>query len=246
MMTAKSSALFLLCSALSARADLQVMSWNLHHGEGLDKKTNLSRIAKVITDSKVDVVFLQEVDKNLPRSGKADQAVELGKLTGMHAAFAKAISFSGGEYGIAILSRYPLENTRVHPLPGPGEARVAFEATITIGGKPLRLVNTHLEAGAETARPAQARKLLEWFQPPAPTLLGGDFNDTAASETLKIFTAPWKTVLKDTPATFPADKPVTEIDHFLTLGCEAAAPAQVLPEAVASDHRPVLVRIAWK
>src|SRR4051794_36404648 len=53
----------------------------IHHGVGTDGKLDLKRIAKVITDTKPDLVALQEVDKNTTRTGKVDQAAELAKLS---------------------------------------------------------------------------------------------------------------------------------------------------------------------
>ena len=49
------------------------MLWNIHHGEGTDGKIDLQRLADVIAKESPDVVMLQEVDRNMPRSGKVDQ-----------------------------------------------------------------------------------------------------------------------------------------------------------------------------
>ena len=75
-----------------------------------------------------------------------------------------------------------------------------------------------------------------------PMVLAGDFNDGPASPVLAAFAAPWQAAPKKEPKlTCPAVKPSSEIDHILLRGLEAKEPAMVLPEAVASDHRPVLV-----
>jgi endonuclease/exonuclease/phosphatase family metal-dependent hydrolase len=58
--------LTLALGALAAAADgrrITVLSYNIHHGEGMDGKIDLERIAKVITSVSPDFVALQEVDR---------------------------------------------------------------------------------------------------------------------------------------------------------------------------------------
>ena len=96
---------------------VRVLTYNIHHGEGTDGKIDLARTGEAIKRVTPDLVALQEVDKATARSRGVDQAAELGKLTGMHAAFGKAMDFARGQYGEAILSRYPLTEVQVHSLP---------------------------------------------------------------------------------------------------------------------------------
>ncbi|HNZ49535.1 MAG TPA: hypothetical protein PKN92_11895, partial [Candidatus Hydrogenedentes bacterium] len=59
----------LLCLSMSlltvAAADeapgLAVMSYNIHHAEGMDGKIDLDRIAAVVLESGADIVCFQEV-----------------------------------------------------------------------------------------------------------------------------------------------------------------------------------------
>src|SRR5690606_78873 len=60
---------------------LRVLSYNIHHGEGIDGKLDLERIAKVILAVKPDLVAVQEVDQNTERADKIDQPAELARLT---------------------------------------------------------------------------------------------------------------------------------------------------------------------
>jgi len=78
-----------------------VLTYNIHHGEGVDGKLDLVRIAKVIQEVEPDIVALQEVDQNAGRSGQVDQAAELGRLTKMRSVFGGNIALQGGEYGNA-------------------------------------------------------------------------------------------------------------------------------------------------
>jgi endonuclease/exonuclease/phosphatase family metal-dependent hydrolase len=227
--------------AASETPPLRVLCWNLHHGVGEDGKLDLERIAKVIREARPDLVALQEVDQNCQRSGNTDQCAELARLTGMTGVFGKAMDFQGGGYGQAILSRHPVLNSSAHQLPGKGEPRIAFEAALSIDGNEMRLISLHLDLDAKQ-RLAQAEALVKLAKNrPQPVIICGDFNDTPESPTLTAFTRDWKAVPKKAPPfTCPAGKPATEIDHFFVRGFTPTVPVEVIPEPVASDHRPLL------
>src|SRR5262245_60669168 len=56
---------------------LRVLSYNIHHGEGTDRRFNLARLAGVIERVQPDLVALQEVDVGTERSGGQNQLAEL-------------------------------------------------------------------------------------------------------------------------------------------------------------------------
>ena len=70
---------------------LRIMTYNIHHCEGVDGKLDVERIAGVIRKQECDLVALQEVDRNTTRSQRVDQLAELGRLTGLQPYFGKAI-----------------------------------------------------------------------------------------------------------------------------------------------------------
>ena len=122
---------------------LKVMTYNIHHcnppslPEG---QIDVPAIAKVINEAQADLVALQEVDVNTERSGKGkNQARELAKLTGMHFYFAKAIDHQGGDYGVAVLSKFPLLDSLHLPLPLPegvkGEPRTVAAVKVRPPGE---------------------------------------------------------------------------------------------------------------
>ncbi|HEX7260515.1 MAG TPA: endonuclease/exonuclease/phosphatase family protein [Luteolibacter sp.] len=234
-------------SAFAETKPLRVFCWNLHHGVGEDGKLDLERIAKVIRETNPDLVALQEVDNRCGRSGNIDQTAELAKLTGMTGVFGKAMDYDGGGYGQAILSRFPIQTSKVHPLPGKGEPRIAFEVSVTIDGKETRLVTNHLDLD-DAQRLVQAETLTKILEATSvPLILCGDFNDLPDSAPLKTLGRVLTPVQKKEPVlTCPAGKPDSEIDHFLVRGFIPVAPLVVLPEAVASDHRPLLAEFTWK
>ncbi|ELP32150.1 endonuclease/exonuclease/phosphatase [Rhodopirellula baltica SWK14] len=93
---------------------LRVLSYNIHHGRGTDGKIDLDRLANVIRSVDPDLVAVQEVDQNTRRNGMVNQVETLAVQTSLHGEFAKQIDYDGGEYGQAVLSKYPVESLEVH------------------------------------------------------------------------------------------------------------------------------------
>jgi endonuclease/exonuclease/phosphatase family metal-dependent hydrolase len=230
--------------------ELKVLTYNIHHGRGADGKIDLARIAEIIMKSGADLVALQEVDRKTKRSKGIDQAAELGKLTGMHAVFGKAIAFSGGEYGDAILSRFPIVTSRVLPLPtDPAkEDRAAVLVEVEANGKPVSFVATHLsherESSGERKKAfATIREAVRKSSGAANAILAGDLNAGPESEEIIGLREHWVlTGDKTNRPTWPADKPRIRIDYIALAKGSKFMPSdlQVIDEAVASDHRPVL------
>ena len=109
--------------------EFRILSYNIRAGRGVDLSPALERQAAAIRALAPDVAALQEVDRVTERSGRVDQAAVLADRTGMHAVFARAIGFEGGDYGIAVLSREAPRATRTVPLPSPhDEDRVLLVA----------------------------------------------------------------------------------------------------------------------
>jgi endonuclease/exonuclease/phosphatase family metal-dependent hydrolase len=230
----------------AAPTRLRVLSYNIHHGEGTDGKVDLARLAKVIRGCEADLVALQEVDLKTRRTGGVDQTAELARLTGLHGRFGKGIDYEGGEDGQAVLSRSPIAGLTVHPLPGEPdrERRIAVEARVTVAGRDLSFVTTHLHHQNASFRERQAARLDELFgNVGRPVILAGDLNAVPGSKPLQRLAGTWTVATEgDTLATYPAAKPARQLDYVLYRPAEAfrVVERSVLAEAVASDHRPVL------
>lgn len=230
---------------------IRVLSYNLHHGEGVDGKVDLKRIARIITDAHADIVALQEVDQKTQRTGGVDQAAELARLTGLHFAYGKAMAYQGGAYGQALLSRWPLTEFVVHPLPNPTqvEPRIAISAQVRPPGQlGFRFVGTHLDANRDdTARWQQTARLIELFgTDKTPTILVGDFNARPETRILQTLLQPFTDASARQPApTSPAENPKARIDFVLLRPATTwrVLSSTVILEAVASDHRPLLVEL---
>ena len=239
------------------------MTYNIAAGTGGGAggdTTGLLRIASTIRAANPDIVALQEVDVHWSaRSGFADQAASLAKSLGMEVRFAPIYhnaNETGGpakEYGVALLSRFPVTAFRNHnltrlstqqagapPAPAPG----LLDATVRVRGASVRVLNTHLDYRADPAvRVTQIREMLAVIgNAGTPTLVFGDMNATPdAAEMQPLFR-----VLKDAWSdgagqgfSYPAKAPTKRIDYVLLSSQFRAVSARVI-DTDASDHRPVV------
>lgn len=235
-------------STTHAGESFRLVSYNIHHGEGMDRKLDLGRIAGFLKALQPDAVALQEVDWNCRRTGKVDQAAELARLTGMTATFQKAMDYDGGAYGICLLTKStPLESKGILLPPG-GEPRVGQWVKIPALGGTLTLANTHLDFAKGAARLNQAQALLKALaEGTGPVLLAGDFNAVRGDDVMTtVAQAGWAVPLKQGPAaTFPSPRPDQEIDFAVFRPATALKVVKytVLDEAVFSDHRAILIEI---
>ncbi|MGH3410289.1 MAG: endonuclease/exonuclease/phosphatase family protein, partial [Streptosporangiaceae bacterium] len=145
-----------------------------------------------------------------------------------------------GSWGIAVLSRLPVtgyETVDLGLAPGDVASRTALVCSVTApGGWPLRLVNTHLTH--KLTSPVQLRRLARHLAagPPVPTVIAGDLNMPRLATRVAGGYAP--TVRG---ATYPAHRPLIQLDHLLAGTGVDCCSAAVLPP-VGSDHLPVLGR----
>ncbi|MBL7648689.1 MAG: endonuclease/exonuclease/phosphatase family protein [Candidatus Hydrogenedentes bacterium] len=231
---------------------IKVLTFNILHGATMKKDGNLDVVAQVILDLDPDLVALQEVDVRTGRVGGQDLATQLGHRTRLHPLFARAMAFDGGEYGVAILSRYSFRSTRAIPLPSSpdNEPRVALEAVLDLpDGPSIAFVATHLDNASKIDRAAQARMINQEFgKRDLPRLLAGDFNATPDSETVTILKESWTpTDGLDAPPTFPSNKPEIKIDYVFFSPRErwVAKETRVIENTLASDHFALLCTLEF-
>ncbi len=155
---------------------LRVTTWNIEAA----LSASLEEIAAELEAMQTDIVALQEVDVRVRRTGLRDQPVVLAAALGFHYVFAASIKWDGGDYGLAVLSRWPLVDVRRHRVdnPGAGEPRIVLEVTVCAGGRSLRLFNHHADVGARS-RAAGLAELRALVRPAVGqgVLVLGDFND---------------------------------------------------------------------
>lgn len=254
------------CASLPATVagELRVLSYNIHAGKDASGEDNLLRVSELVEESAADIVLLQEVDRGTTRSGVVDQLVVLERLTGYHGAFGKSLDYQGGQYGIAVLSRWPITSDSTVPLPvdppqersgGAHEPRVALVAHVAAPAGRVTIVNTHIDASRDDRwRLQESRTLvalaaaLYRSDTTAILLVGGDINSEPGSAVQQLITGSglrdaWAECGDGAGLTYPADSAVKRIDYVYLTGRSRCTTADVQTSR-ASDHRPLLVRVA--
>lgn len=233
--------------------DLRVMTYNIHlaNPPSAGSKRDLPAIARVINTAKADLVALQEVDKYTERSGlNVHQARELGKLTNMYAFYVKAMDvFGGGEYGIAILSKYPILDSAGYELPADpnigGEMRKLAVVRVALPDtREVVFAGTHMDHKSEDNRLYQGERIRRVLQQEnRPVILAGDFNALPRSLTIDFFDKYFtRTCRHNCSPTFPAYNPRSAIDFIMYRSIEKiqVVSQKVIFESYASDHLPVI------
>src|SRR5690606_31957844 len=230
---------------------LTVLSYNIHHDNPPSEpdKIDLEAIANVINESRADLVGLQEVDVHTIRSGQSsNQAEVLGEMTGMHVFFSKGIDYQGGEYGTAVLSKYPIKQAERFELPNleglKSEPRTLAVVTVEVEGRPLRFANTHLDYTNAENNLLQVNEILEVFEEGRlPVVLVGDFNALPESASIRLLDQHFiRSCTENCGFTIPQIHPNRTID-FIMVSKDAPFEVidhRVIDEPYASDHLPVL------
>jgi endonuclease/exonuclease/phosphatase family metal-dependent hydrolase len=230
---------------------LTVIAYNIHHAEGMDSVVDLQRIAALINAEAPDLIAIQEVDDSVTRTGGVDQARILGDLTGMTPVFGAFMPYQGGDYGMAVLSRWPVIESANLRLPDGDEPRTALAVRVRSPRtrQELLIVGIHFYR-TDKERLAQATTLDSLLaDEQAPILLAGDYNSLPESEVMAFFAEEWTIVSKGADRlTFPSWDPQREIDYFVYRPVDRfeLVEQRLLDEPIASDHRPLVARFVLR
>ena len=197
------------------RSFIRIVQWNIEKGKRFHAL--LERLQNDPVLKWADVIILNEADLGMNRSGNRHVARELAEALAMHAAFGPAhfeltkgtdeeLCLEGENreslQGNAVLSRYPISEARVVPLPVSFEpyefhekrfgrrnclwARIELESSaLWVGAVHLELRNT------PRCRAQQIRHILKNLPEggSAPSILGGDLNTNSFARG-----TPWRTL----------------------------------------------------
>ncbi|MCZ8514259.1 endonuclease/exonuclease/phosphatase family protein [Paenibacillus filicis] len=234
---------------------IKVITFNIHHGKGIDGKLNLNRIAEAVEESEADFIALNEVDRFFSkRSDYADQVSWLAERLKMNSAFGAAISLkpknsdAKREYGNALLSRYPIVSVKNHLMDsGIIEGRVLLETDVLMKEISLRMYVTHL-----SLNPLSRKKQIDFIadkitEDRPPVIIAGNWNMKPGGKAWRKISG----ILKDcyatasTPChTFPSLRPVMKIDYIFTSRNIHVASVEVIKKIpAASDHLPLIATL---
>ena len=236
---------------------LRVLSYNIHKCiGGVDRRYEPERVANVMRALDADVLLLQEVDAGVPRSKGHHQVEVLGDLVGMRYRtwFPNVDVRGGGQYGNAILSRYPIiESTNIDLSLKYKKRRSVLHGVIRVRhddvDRTVHVYNMHLGL-ARFERRIQLRRFLAShpfanLHNETPIVVGGDLNDVYGRLGELLRPAGFRGIERR-PLTFPAWGPVRPLDAIFVRGkldflklarCESDLARR------ASDHRPLVAEV---
>jgi len=225
-----------------SQASLRILTYNIQQGYNRDGLRDHDGQLALIREVDADIVGLQESDTARIAGGNADVVKYLADRLDMHSYYGpKTVP---GTFGIALLSKYPIENPRTFYMYSEGEQTATIEAQITVGGRSFAVFVTHLGNGGPIV---QQEAVLQEVQGKENVILMGDFNFRPDTDQYRMTTG----LLDDSwLQKWPGGNedqgidPARRIDHiFLSPGTEVAD-SQYLP-GPQSDHPAMTTVVEW-
>ena len=252
---------------------MRIATFNILHGRSLDDGlVDVDRLADAVKSIDADVLGLQEVDRDQPRSMNADlTAVAADAMGAVDSQFVAALSGTPGgtwmaatgeeqpgsaSYGIGLISRLPVVSWRVVRLPAL-RAKVPMwfkgrRTPLLVSDEPRVAVAAVLEGpdGQFTVANTHLSFMPGWnalqLRRLARSLEGTREPLVVVGDlNMEVRQATAVSGLRSIAAadTFPADGPRRQLDHVLVRGpLRAAGPATALRLPL-SDHRALLVDV---
>ncbi|MGI5237130.1 endonuclease/exonuclease/phosphatase family protein [Dactylosporangium sp. CA-139066] len=225
--------------AVAAGGSIRLVEYNIRMGFGLDGTYRPAVAARAIAAQHPDVVVLSEVDRAWLLNGGHDDLAVLARILGMRYVFGPA---ADAVWGDAILTRLPVGAVESRPLTAAGAPTGAqvLGAIVRHGSREIAVISTHIQPPPDAEPLVQAREIADFaarFAGPRPTVIAGDLNVTPGSGSLGVLVAAGYAdgFASFRPVrTFPADRPVEEIDHMLVSGLTCSS--VTVGTAVTSDH----------
>jgi len=252
---------------------MRIATFNILHGRSPDDdRVDVDRLAAAVRRLDADVLGLQEVDRDQPRSLGADlTAVAAEAMGAVDSQFVAALAGTPGgtwmaatgaeqpgaaAYGIALLSRLPVVSWRVVRLPtlrgrGPVWFRDSRRAAV-VRDEPRVAVAAVVEgpSGQLTVANTHLSFVPFWNSWQLRRLVGslaGTREPLVLMGDLNMEPDQAARVSRLRPlaagATFPVETPSRQLDHLLGRGpVHAIGPAEALPMPL-SDHRALVVDV---
>lgn len=234
------------------RQKIRVATYNIHKGRGLDGRTRIERIARVLEAIGADIVALQEVVSHAGFTIEDHQAGYLAQRFGYFHIVGETRKHRGGVYGNVTLSRWNFEHTRHVDLSVSGrEERGVLRTDIRLGARLVHVFNVHLGTG-HLERRKQATRLidrdvLKAVDISGPRIVLGDFNEWTRGLVTRTLSREFhltdlRVHLAQTRA-YPSGLPLLSLDHIYLdhhFQVERAHFHRSRLSLIASDHLPLV------
>ena len=253
---------------------MRLATFNILHGRSVsDGVVDLDRLRGAIRSLDADILALQEVDRDQPRSHLADlTAVAAEAMGAVSHRFAAALSGTPGatwmaatendvpgtaSYGIALLSRYPARSWQVLHLP-----RIPFRVPlylreprkmIVVNEEPRAVVIGHLDtpAGPIVVANTHLSFVPGWSQWQLQRIrrdLAGVPGPVVLMGDLNMTGRQAARITRYRSlarhATFPLETPHRQLDHILARGHLGQVAGSAAPQLPLSDHRALVVELS--
>ena len=222
---------------------LRVATYNIHYGYDTYWHFTLEDISRTLLENEVDIVTMQEVDTGRLTSYAVDDAYYLARRLGMEVLYLPTVEHLTG---IAVLYHGQALATNYRLLSSLQEQTGIAQVRMDLGGSPLNAYGIWMGLSEEDTQ-KQITEALGFIGDNSPAVFGGDFNASPGSPVALAvedagFIDPFIALEIDPPPlTDPAIHPSQRIDFVWLHGL---TPLRAwVPEALASDHRMVVVEI---
>jgi len=165
---------------------IKVLSWNIQHGL-TENGVDINKFIEKAIEWDVDIIFIQEMDRWVKRSGWVDQFQAFRTALGLEWDSVWGTRLSMGQrgvYGIATFSKFPIYESTNHVLADRHrEKTILQESILKIGKDLISIANVHMpydgHHGHGHTETSWKRLFDMEYQP--NLILGGDFNATPNS-----------------------------------------------------------------
>jgi endonuclease/exonuclease/phosphatase family metal-dependent hydrolase len=221
------------------KTSLLVMTFNIQEANDGSAQKSYDRQLALIRSVSPDILSLQETDSTRISLNNNDYVRYYAENLGYYSYYGPTTVT--GTFGTAILSKYPLLNTRTTFSYSDTDEIGIAEAEITAAGLRFTIYDVHPD-GSDTAKLAFAKTLLDRSRNIPNVIALGDYNlrdDEAAfqminAEFINAWTSVYPSKISSTGIDMSGDN---RIDHiFLSRTLGVRDPVYILPPASATDH----------
>ncbi len=222
---------------------LRIFTYNIQQGYDDAGERNFDGQIALVQSTNPDIIGLQESDTARIAGGNADVVAYFANRLDMYSYYGP--SPITGTFGIALLSRYPIQNPHTYYLYSLGEQVAVIEADIAVNGKVYKVYVTHL---GNSGPIVQMREMLEIMRGQQNVIAMGDFNYRPYEEQYAITTAEYDAAFVTAaesvaPATWGDGETIEErIDHIFVSPGTPVLYAEYFTEPE-SDHPGLFVEI---
>jgi endonuclease/exonuclease/phosphatase family metal-dependent hydrolase len=210
---------------------VRVATYNILQGHNEAGQPSIEEQVALLAELDADIIGLQESDTNRIAGGNDDLVRYAADRLEMYSYYGPSPVV--GTFGIALLSRFPLEHPRTFYMYSEGEQTATIHATVHVGGMPFNILVTHLGNGGPLV---QQEAILAEAAGMERVILMGDFNFRPDSpqyaQTVDVFDDAWVKA-GSTPAA--EIDPDDSVDHVFISPVLTADEAYYV-NSWASDH----------